>query len=971
MSAQFQVSRFKCRARTKSQVSSFKFQVRNSALRLANVSLACLLAAVSLSLLGHRAFRSFNASSQSASLSVPSNMTATDNAYATKVAVTWDAVRGATLYRIFRNTTNNSATATVIGTTAQSTFFDATAAPAQTFFYWVRAENGGVVSAFSEPDQGSRTGSTIIGPLQPLEPPPTPLGNQPTAAKAYLGKALFWDEQLSSTRTVACGTCHFATSGGSDVRAITNGTRSRNPGADGIFNTADDVFASPGVISNNSDGSYNFSATYGFHEQVTGRKSRSYIDAGYSNLLFWDGRATGTFTDPIGGGVVLQNGAALESQVLGPPVSSAEMANVNRTWNDVAVRVAQSKPLALSASIPTALNNWIDGRNYSELFEEAFGSPDVTPARIAMAIATFERTVYSDRTPFDQAIAQITPLGAAETRGQGVFNQSRCNVCHAGSLFSDNAFHNIGVRPQLEDTGRFQVTGNVNNIGEFRTPSLRNVALRSPYFHNGHFATLEEVVEFYNRGGDFDAPNINHNLIRPLNLSTQQKSDLAAFLRALTDPRVATGLAPFNRPLLYSETSRVPRVSGSGTAGSGGNVPQVTAIEPPIIGNPSFTVGVSNGLGSAAAVLAIDDHDPGTGAPPASTSFTRSTIQLSGGGAGQGFGSLSLQIPNDTSLLGRTFYGRWYVADANARGGFAVSTVFQFTIFGGAAVSPNPLDDSRTYVRQHYRDFLGREPDGPGLDFWTDNIEKCRDDARRPAGQTIDKCIDKQRETTSGAFFLSLEFQYTGYYEYRMYKGSLGRRPTFEEFGNDQQNLTQGIVVNNSLFPAIIDQNKRSFAIAFTQRADFAAIYGALDNTAYINKLFETTGINASSGDRTALVSALNAGSETRASALQKIIDGIVVGADGAPQFQTRYGEDFYIKEFNAAFVLMEYFGYLRRDPDEDGYNFWKAKLDSFSPTIQGTYGSYVSGRVGEYIDAEMVRAFIVSPEYRTRFGVQ
>ncbi|HEV8588331.1 MAG TPA: cytochrome c peroxidase, partial [Pyrinomonadaceae bacterium] len=474
---------------------------------------------MSLSLVGNKAFRSFTAAGQSASLATPANLSATDNAYATKVAVTWDAVRGATLYRIFRNATNNSATASAVGTTPQAIFFDTTGAANQNFFYWVRAENGSVVSNLSQPDQGSRTGANILGPLAPLEPPPAPLANQVTAAKAYLGKALFWDEQLSSTRTVACGTCHFATNGGSDSRAIVNSTRSTNPGTDGIFNTADDVFASPGVISNNSDGTYNWSATYGFREQVTGRKSRSYVDAGYSNSLFWDGRATSTFTDPIGGGVVLQNGAALESQAIGPPVSSAEMAHANRTWNDVAVRVAQSKPLAVSPSVPLALNNWIDGRTYPELFEEAFGTPEVTPARIAMAIATFERTVYSDRTPFDQAVAQIAPLDAAEIRGQGVFNQSRCNVCHAGSLFSDNAFHNIGVRPQFEDTGRFQVTGNPNDIGEFRTPSLRDVGLRGPYFHNGRFATLEDVVEFYNRGGDFDAPNINHNLIRPLNLT--------------------------------------------------------------------------------------------------------------------------------------------------------------------------------------------------------------------------------------------------------------------------------------------------------------------------------------------------------------------------------------------------------------------------------------------------------------------
>jgi hypothetical protein len=204
-------------------VPGFQFQLPSfKSRRLWLVASASVLAVVSLSLLSSRMFRSFTTAAQSGSLAIPANLAATDNEYATKVAVTWDAVRGATLYRVFRNTTNNSATATVIGTTPQSTFFDATAAPGQSFFYWVRAENGSVVSALSQSDQGARTGGTIVGPLQPLEPPPAPLGNQPTAAKAYLGKALFWDEQLSSTRTVACGTCHFATNGGSEARAVVN-----------------------------------------------------------------------------------------------------------------------------------------------------------------------------------------------------------------------------------------------------------------------------------------------------------------------------------------------------------------------------------------------------------------------------------------------------------------------------------------------------------------------------------------------------------------------------------------------------------------------------------------------------------------------------------------------------------------------------------------------------------------------------
>src|SRR6266581_5573635 len=447
------------------------------AIKVTIVSLLCLIAVLANA---NRFSATFKASGQATTLSAPTNVTASDNAYATKVEIEWEAIRGATLYRVFRNTSNDSASAIALGTTTQGSFFDTTAIVGQTYFYWVRAENGSNVGSLSGPDQGTRANGIINGPIQPLNPPPAPPGNPITAAKAYLGKTLFWDEQLSSTRTVACGTCHFAANGGSDSRAIIGNARSTNPGADGLFGTADDVFASPGVISNNSDGTYNLSTVYGFREQVTGRKSRSYIDAGFSNSLFWDGRATQVFTDPISGAVVLPSGAALESQVLGPPVSSTEMAHTGRDWNDVAVRVANSKPLALTPFIPNGLRDWIGGRSYPELFEEAFGTPEVTSVRIALAIATFERTLYSDRTPFDQSVAQIAPLTAAETRGQGVFNQSRCNVCHAGSLFSDNQFHNIGVRPQNEDTGRFQVTGNVNNIGEFRTPSLRNVGLRGP-----------------------------------------------------------------------------------------------------------------------------------------------------------------------------------------------------------------------------------------------------------------------------------------------------------------------------------------------------------------------------------------------------------------------------------------------------------------------------------------------------------
>jgi cytochrome c peroxidase len=919
-------------------------------MRTIKVSIVLLLSVLLLTALGNRFFQGFAVTGQATTLSAPTNVTASDNAYSTKVGISWDAVRGATLYRIFRNTANDSASALNVGTTAEGTFFDPTGLAGQTYFYWVRAENGNVVSGLGAPDQGTRANGVINGPVPPLNPPPAPLGNPITAAKAYLGKALFWDEQLSSTRTVACGTCHFASNGGSDARAIVNNPRSTNAGADGVFGTADDVFASPGVVSNNSDGTYIWSPVYGFHEQVTGRKSRSYIDAGYSNSLFWDGRATQVFADPIGGGVVLANGAALESQVLGPPVSTAEMGHAGRTWNDVAVRVTVARPLTLSPLVPAGLKDWIGGRSYSELFEEAFGTPEVTPARIAMAIATFERTVYSDRTPFDQSVAQISQLSPAEIRGQGVFNGSRCNVCHAGTLFSDNAFHNIGVRPQTEDTGRFQVTGNANNIGEFRTPSLRNVGLRGPYFHDGHFATLEEVVEFYNRGGDFNAPNIDHNLIRPLGLSPQQKSDLIAFLRgALTDPRVAAGTAPFDRPTLYSESVRVPQVTGSGTQGTGGNVPQVTAIEPPLAGNPSFTVGVSNALGGASAVLVIDSSDPGTGPTiPASASFVRTTEQLSGSGSGQGFGSVSLLIPANSALIGSTFFGRWYVRDANAAGGVAVTPAFKFTIFGDAtSIGPNPIDDAQTFVAQQYRDFLSREPDSTGLSFWSSQIAACG---------TNQACLGATRTNVSAAFYISIEFQQSGYLVYRFYKASFGNLPNspvpvaLSDFLPDAQTIGQGVVVNQTGWETVLENNKQSLAAEFVQRSRFAAGYpNSMTPAQFVDTLFTNAGVAPLAADRAGAINEFGAASTTtdvsaRARALRRVAENSTLEQ----------------QDFNRAFVLMQYFGYLRRNPndapdtDYQGYNFWLNKLNAFN---------------GDFQNAEMVKAFITSIEYRQRFG--
>lgn len=615
---------------------------------------------------------------QSGAPAAPTNVTASDSAYNNKIGIAWDTVRGATRYQVLRNTTNDVVSAQSLATTAEAVFFDKTAAVGQTYFYWVRAENAAGASALSAGDAGTRGSGTT----NPIEPPNAPAGNPITATKAALGKTLFWDEQLSSTRTVACGTCHVASNGGADPRSAAPGTRATHPGPDGVFGNADDIQGSVGVPLSQADGSYKPSTNFGLKEQVTGRRSMSHVNSGYLTLLFWDGRAEQAFKDPLTNTVVLPQGAALESQVLGPPVSDVEMAHSGRTWSDVAARVAASKPLALSPTVPAALTNWIGGRSYPELFTEAFGTPDVTPVRIALAIATYERTLYADRTPFD-----LGDLRPEEARGLQVFNQSDCNNCHTTPLLSHDGFENIGVRPAQEDTGRFAITQRADDLARFRSPSLRNVELRAPYMHNGRFKTLEEVVEFYDRGGDF--PGLTRNRLRVLRLTAQQKADLVAFLkRPLTDPRVAAETAPFDRPMLYSESMRVPQISGTGVAGTSGQTPQVIAVEPPLLGTPQFTVGVYDALGGAVATLVIDKNDPGTPASvPASGSFARVTTTLAGTGAGKGYGSVTLAIPNEANLLGATLYGRWFINDAAAPNGIAVTPAFKFTIFGVAPPS--------------------------------------------------------------------------------------------------------------------------------------------------------------------------------------------------------------------------------------------------------------------------------------------
>ena len=337
--------------------------------------------------------------------------------------------------------------------------------------------------------------SPLLGPLvlmalapaaaAQLGPPPVPAENPITEPKRLLGKALFWDEQLSSDNTVACGTCHIPGFGGSDPRADLLG---RDPGLDGVVGTADDKVGSPGLVSTDAAGDYNPHPVFGLERQITSRSASSPIGAAHFFELFWDGRAEGKFRDPLSGQVVIQSGAALETQSLGPIVSDVEMADRGRGWAEVVQRLEQVRPLALASDLPPDVDRALAlSASYSKLFQRAFGTAEITPVRIAFALATYQRSLVPNATPFDDFMrGDQGAMNAQQIRGMNLFDSTAvCAVCHTPPLFANGGYHSIALRPSSEDPGRYGVTGDPQDLGRVKTPSLRNVALRGRYFQIG------------------------------------------------------------------------------------------------------------------------------------------------------------------------------------------------------------------------------------------------------------------------------------------------------------------------------------------------------------------------------------------------------------------------------------------------------------------------------------------------------
>ena len=348
--------------------------------------------------------------------------------------------------------------------------------------------------------------------------------------------------------------------------------------------------------------------------QVTGRNAPNVVMAIFNRDNFWDGRADQVFDGTVGndndGGIWVDNGdgleqeavelkpASLASQEVGPPNNEVEMSCLGRTFAQLGEKLLAlgltplgQQHVASDDSVLGGIANLTTGlgEGYGDMIEAAFNarfwnSLDSVNGHTqkelnfnffwGIAVMLYGSTLIPDQTPFD-----LGTMSASATRGQDVFDDAGCDSCHRAPEYTNasiqnggngNAFVNTGVRPTADDPGR--------EDGKFKTPTLRNVELTGPYFHNGGQLTLRQVVDFYDRGGDHLNDEID-SAILPLGLSGGEKDDLVEFLLALTDERVRCEKGPFDHSAI-----EVPNLVPSMIAavGMGGLDPgnDVNCLEP-------------------------------------------------------------------------------------------------------------------------------------------------------------------------------------------------------------------------------------------------------------------------------------------------------------------------------------------------------------------------------------------------------
>jgi hypothetical protein len=283
-----------------------------------------------------------------------------------------------------------------------------------------------------------------------------------------------------------------------------------------------------------------------------------------------------------------------------------------------------------------------------------------------------------------------------------------CFNCHVPPLFTDNRFYNIGLRPSGEDLGRNLVTGLPDDRGRFKTPTFRNVGLKTALMHVGWITDVQDAIDYYNApafpqvdpvtghtqytADQSGIPTGNPGFFanyQDINMPAQFHANVVEFLtNGLTDPRVANETFPFDRPTLHSEVQPSnPFLYGSGSPGTGGIEPKMVALSPLVGSNPAFRVGIGGALGGSTAflVLAYAPGFPGPGGPMLHLSPTRIigrfAIPLAGAGPGQGYATFQGTLATlSAGTIGTSVHARWYVVDPQAARGLALTKAVAWTI---------------------------------------------------------------------------------------------------------------------------------------------------------------------------------------------------------------------------------------------------------------------------------------------------
>ncbi|HEX6183545.1 MAG TPA: DUF4214 domain-containing protein [Pyrinomonadaceae bacterium] len=567
-------------------------------------------------------------------------------------------------------------------------------------------------------------------------------------------------------------------------------------------------------------------------------------------------------------------------------------------------------------------------------------------------------------------------------------NRQNCSVCHVAKGFTLDTDNRIIPLASLKETQDFktpQMRGLYQKMGMNRTGSTAGGELSGFGFaHDGAFDTLVNfqlapMFDFRSAGSDATAASWRQDITMMLltldtgtalpvgmmttvNGANRTSFEVTSRLNALTTRANAGDCEVVARGIFGGRPRAFLRLPN-------GTYQPDTLLEPPVTqqalldatgpGAEMTFMGVPPGEGR---LFALDRDGDGL----LNDDEPRTSVQIAGrvvGADGVGVAGVAVSLSGSQTAAAVTDAAGRYVFNFVSTAGTHTVTPQGAAFTPASATFANPKwdasanfvtlttanasDSSSFFVTQHYRDFLNRDPDAPGLAFWVGEIEGCGANAQ---------CREVKRINVSGAFFQAIEFQETGFLAYLTRKVSFGDQPgrpipiNFPELMTDAQRLGRNVIVGPSTdWQTQLNANKVAFFTGWVQRPDFLARYPVGMSAAdFVNTLNATGGFPLTEAERDALVSQLSANNTTlgRATALRAVAENALLKQ----------------RETNRAFVLMQYHGYLRRDPEDppeknlnfEGYNFWLGKLNEHN---------------GNFVEAEMVKAFIISTEYRQRFG--